>query len=1113
MQRIEDWLLQLGMSEYAQRFAENDIDISVLRHLTDQDLKELGVSLGHRRKMLAAIVELAGALQVSPEPTLTGSKPQDTAPRSIGERRQLTVLFCDLVGSTALSTQFDPEDLREIIGVYHRCVAEAVAELDGFVAKYMGDGVLIYFGYPSAHEDDAERAVRAGLSLIERAGRLEAPVQLKVRVGIATGLAIVGDLLGAGAAQERGIVGETPNLAARLQGLAEPGVIAIDPRTHQLLGDLFDYRDLGLVELKGFDVPIQAYQVIGPSAVESRFEAFHPLLTPLIGREDEIELLQRCWQRAKQGKGQVVLVSGEPGIGKSRLTATILEHVAHQPHARLRYFCSPHHANSALYPIIRQLERAAGFERDDEPAAKLPKLETQLSVGSASPEDHRLIADLLSLPDIGRYPALSLSPQQRKQMTVQALFRQLKVLALRQPVLQIFEDMHWADPTSIETMDREIDFIREWPIMLLMTFRPEFTPLWIGQAQVSMIALKRLERREGAELIQRLAANHSLASEMVEEIVDRTDGVPLFIEELTKVVIETGADRRDPNSTIARTALRDVPATLHASLMARFDRLGTAKEVAQVGAAIGREFSYELLSAVSSLRDPDLQAAMNQLTASGLLFGRGSPPDSSYLFKHALVQDVAYGTLLRGGRQKLHARIAEVLEDRFPDRVISEPEVLAHHFAEAQQLGRAADYWLKAGRRAAERSANLEAIRHLTNALDVIARLPERPDRDRQELAVQVALGSALIAVHGYAAPETGRAYDRARALCERLGDVNALFPILSGQFAYHFVRGDKDNMLRTLKEAQQKSEQAGSERLALAANRYIGHMATYSGEFAKAQSAFETLLRGYDAERHRPAPMHLIHDPKLYAVGYLGVLNWILGFPDQARRWQEKAFEYLRELDQAAAITFTRVYAGAGLDELLLDTAAVRAHADAIVELSEQHDLRYFRLSGEILKGWTMARQGQPAEGTALMQRSATERLALGVVWYQIRYLCMLAESYAEHDLTQEGLSTIAEARSLSSRHDEHMWDAELDRLEGQLRLKANGKAELLFQSAVAVAQRQSAKSFELRAATSLARLWRDQGRLAEAQGVLLPVYRWFREGRDTSDLVKAKALLDELA
>src|SRR5262252_1372634 len=441
MPEIADWLQKLGMSEYAERFAENGIDISVLRHLTDQDFKDIGVLLGHRRKLLAAIAELPGAVPAGPQPALTEPRSHDVA-----ERRQLTMLFCDLVGSTALASRLDPEDLREIIGSYHRCVADTVGRFDGFVAKYMGDGVLVYFGYPEAHEDDAEQAVRASLALVDAVGRLQVLEPLRVRVGIGTGEVVVGDLITSGDGQERGVVGETPNLAARLQALAEPDAVVIGPQTRRLLGDLFECRDLGAIEVKGFPEPVQAYQVVRESAIESRFEALHgAILTPLVGREEEIDLLLRQWHRAKSGEGRVVLLSGEPGIGKSRITATLQERIENEPYTRLRYFCSPHHQDSALHPIIAQLERAAGFEREDTPEVKLDKLAV---LAPASPEDGALLAELLSLPTAGRFPPLQLAPQRKKEKTFEALLRQLEGLARQRPVLMLFEDVHWIDPSS-----------------------------------------------------------------------------------------------------------------------------------------------------------------------------------------------------------------------------------------------------------------------------------------------------------------------------------------------------------------------------------------------------------------------------------------------------------------------------------------------------------------------------------------------------------------------------------------------------------------------------------------------------------------------------------------
>ena len=659
MQEIGDWLEKLGMSEYAQRFAENGIGVAALHHLTDQDLKDMGVLLGHRRIMLAAIAELEGAVQSPPQPALTESKPQDTA-----ERRQVTVMFSDLVGSTALSARMDPEDLREVISSYQKCVAGTVERFGGFVAKYMGDGVLVYFGYPQAHEDDADRAVRAGLELIAAVTALKTHASLQTRVGIATGLVVVGDLIGSGEAQERGIVGETPNLAARLQGIAEPNTVVIGEGTRKLLGNLFELEDLGRRDLKGIAGPVRAWAALRPASVESRFEAFHRSgLTDLVGREEELELLLRRWAKAKTAEGQVVLLSGEAGIGKSRLTAALLERLTSEPHTRLRYFCSPQHTDSAFYPIISQMERAAGFVHDDIPQAKLDKLDMMLAQTSISKQDAALFAEMLSLPNDGRYAALDLEPQQRRQKTLEALTAVVEALSRQSPLLMIFEDAHWTDPTSLETFGRVVDRVRSLPVLLIVTFRPEFEPPWIGRPYVTALTINRLAQRDIEAMIDRVVGNKLIPANIRQDVIERTDGIPLFVEEMTKAVLEAGSEEEAPRTaaTVPSTALA-VPASLHASLMARLDRLGPAKEVAQIGAAIGREFSHALLAAVAHKPETKLGSALDRLMAADLLFRQGVPPHATYLFKHALVQDAAYGTLLREPRRALHARIAETIE-------------------------------------------------------------------------------------------------------------------------------------------------------------------------------------------------------------------------------------------------------------------------------------------------------------------------------------------------------------------------------------------------------------------------------------------------------------------
>jgi len=689
---VADWLRKLGLEQYEPAFRANEVDARVLPSLTAEDLKDLGVNLvGHRRRLLDAIAALGAEVPASPESPLPNPPPRAGEGRvgAEAERRQLTVMFCDLVGSTALSARLDPEDYREVITAYHRAVADVVSGLDGFVAKYMGDGVLVYFGYPSAHEDDAERAVRAGLGLIDAVGRLDVKsVELQARVGIATGLVVVGDLIGKGSAQEQSVVGETPNLAARLQALAEQGAVVIAAGTRRLVGDLFEYHDLGAVDVKGIAAPVRVWQVLRPSAVESRFEALRgSALSPLVGRDEEIDLLLRRWARAKARDGQVVLVSGEPGIGKSRLTAALTERLHPEPHLRLRYFCSPYNQDSALYPFIDQLGRAAGFARDDAPAAKLEKLEALLARASPQDEDVAFLADLLSLPTSDRHLLPNLSAQQKKQRTLEALIHQLEGLARRQPVLMVFEDAHWIDPTSRELLDVTVESVRSLPVLLIVTFRPEFWPPWTGQPQVTMLALNRLDRRDRAALVSQIAGPSALADEVIDQIVERTDGVPLFVEELTKSVLEGGMPAAG------------IPTTLHDSLMARLDRLSSVRLLAQTGAAIGREFSYALLRAVSHLPEDELRSALSRLVSSELVFQRGMPPDAVYSFKHALVQDAAHASLLHSSREQLHARIADALEAQSPELMDTQPELFAQHYMEAGLVEKAAAYWGNAGHR------------------------------------------------------------------------------------------------------------------------------------------------------------------------------------------------------------------------------------------------------------------------------------------------------------------------------------------------------------------------------------------------------------------------------
>jgi class 3 adenylate cyclase len=888
MQAIADWLRKLGMSEYAQRFAENRIDFSVLRDLTEQDLKDLGIVLGDRRKMLRAIVELGGAAAVSPQPTLTESKPKDTA-----ERRQVTVMFSDLVGSTALSGRMDPEDLREVISAYQKCVAETVQRSGGFVAKYMGDGVLVYFGYPQAHEDDAERAVRAGLDLIAAVGALKVEGPLQTRIGIATGLVVVGDLVGAGEAQERGIVGETPNLAARLQGVAEPNSVVIAESTRKLLGNLFDLQDLGPQDLKGIGDPVRAWAAMRPAFVESRFEAMHASgLTELVGREEELDALLRRWSKAKSGEGQVVLLSGEAGIGKSRLTAALLERIATEPHTRLRYFCSPQHTDSALYPAISQMERAAGFVHDDSVQTKLDKLDAVLAQTSTSSQDAALLAEILSLPNDSRYSTLSLNPEQRRQRTLSALVAQVEALLRQYPVLMIFEDAHWTDPTSLELIGRIVEKAPHLRLLLVVTYRPDFEAPWIGRSYVATITINRLSQRDIGALIDAVIGNKSLLPSIRQDIIERTDGIPLFVEEMTKAILEAeseGAAKRAASAI--PSSGRAVPGTLQASLLARLDRLGPAKEVAQVAAAIGREFSYALVSAVVHKPEAELVEALNRLTAAGLLLRHGIPPHTSYLFKHALVQDAAYGTLLREPRRALHARIVETIETQFPEIAESQPELLARHCTEAGLIEKAAGLWGIAGQRSLHRSALVEAVEQLTRALDQIDMLPGTPVLRRQRIKLQVAIINPLGHVKGYSAPETKGAINRARALIKQAEDLGEhpedpllLYSVLYGLWVANYAAFNGDVMRDLADQFQSIAKEKAATFPLMMGHRLMGTTLLFMGDPAQGRYHLDRALALYDTAAHRALAPRFGQDVRVAAFSYRSWSDWILGCRGRGR-------------------------------------------------------------------------------------------------------------------------------------------------------------------------------------------------------------------------------------
>jgi class 3 adenylate cyclase/predicted ATPase len=1111
------WLRSLGLGKYEAAFRENEIDETVLPSLTHETLKELGVTaVGHRLKLLDAIAALrsdASGRAPSVDTATTSSAPS-AHPEDRAERRQVTVMFSDLVGSTALSARMDPEDLREVITAYQKCVAETVQRFGGFVAKYMGDGVLIYFGYPQAHEDDAERAVRAGLELVTAVCGLKTHAPLQTRVGIATGLVVVGDLIGSGASQEQAIVGETPNLAARLQGIAEPNAVVIAESTRRLVGNLFELDDLGAQNLKGIAGPVRAWNALRPSSVESRFEALHAgALTELVGREEELELLMRRWSKAKTGEGQVVLLTGEAGIGKSRLTAALMDCLAGEPHTRLRYFCSPQHTDSALYPILSQMERAAGFAHDDTAQAKLDKLDALLAQSFTPPRDAVLLAEMLSLPNDGRYPVLERAPQELRQKTLEALTAQMEALSRSNPILMIFEDVHWIDPTSLEALCRTVDRLRGLGVLLIVTYRPEFEPPWIGRSYVTALNLNRLGEREMAAMIDRVAGNKPLPESIRQDIIERTDGVPLFVEEMTKAVLEAEGegDARKTAAAVPSSAIA-VPASLHASLMARLDRLGTAKEVAQIGAAMGREFSHASLAAVVSKPEAELQSALDRLVNSGLLFRQGVPPDASYLFKHALVQDAAYGTLLRDGRRALHARIAETFATQLANLAERQPEILARHLSEAGRAEQAVEQWLKAGRRAAGRSAHVEAIAHLKQGLELLASLPDWPRRGVVESDLQLALGVSLQAAKGLSSLEAASAYERARVLCETNGDIVRLVSALWG--LWHSSNNSNKleaahafcNQLLTLTE---KHVDSG---LRLQAQHAAWTTYFFRGEPIRSLRHCESGKVLYLPHLHQShVSLHGGHDPGVCARMVSACDEWMIGHSDKGLHVLGDALRLAEEL--AHSYSRLMVLQFAAIFHLFRrEIPTAMAYLDAADALAAEQRLSPFLNSSILHSALAMAENRADAAVANIR-----EGMKIGQASNLMRpyYLGLLAEALAAAGDEEGARETISNALSMGETSGERWWEAELCRLRGELlRLcREEMNSEVWFQRSLKVSQRQGAKSLELRAATSLARLWRDQGKPQQARELLAPVYGWFTEGFDTRDLKEAKALLDELA
>ena len=986
----------------------------------------------------------------------------------------------------------------------------------------MGDGVLAYFGWPKAHEDAAERAVRAGLGAARSVARLCGPAgdALAARIGIATGLVVVGDLVGEGGAREEAIVGDTPNLASRLQAIAGPGEVVIAEDTRRLVGGLFALADLGSRALKGFAAPVPAYVARGEARVETRFEALKGgRLGPLVGRGPELGPLLRAWKEAREGHGRTVLVSGEAGIGKSRLARAVVERAAADGAAMLSFSCSPYHAATALFPVVDHLQRAAGLESEDPGPVKLAKLETLLARTAENPgRVVPLFASLLGIAAEEHRPALELTPAALKARTFEALLGQLARLARQRPVLMLFEDLHWADPTTAELLAAVASVVPDMPALLVATARPEFRPAWPDDGRVETITLPRLGRRQSASLLRRLTGTKGLPKTLEADILARTDGIPLFLEELTSAVLETGwlADAGDRYELARPLPTLEVPTTLQGSLMARLDRLGGSKAVAQVGAVIGREFAYDLLAALADLARPELDMALGALEEGGLVVRRGEPPAAVYGFRHALVRDAAYESLLKSRRQVLHGRLVVTLEGEFPQLAEGQPELLARHCVGAGLAEKASAYWRTAGEQAVRRAANLEAIQHFRHALELTAAQPETAERDRSELAALSRLGPALMSVHGWPAPEVGEAFERAERVARRLEVSRDLAPPLVGSWLFHVARGQFARAEEISGELFRIAGELDDPEVLLQAHHAAWPTRWLRGRFADAEEHIGVGMALYDEVRHRRHRyLYLGHDPAVCALAIGAPVLWLLGHAERAAQREREALELARRLGHAPSLAHALWFVGEG-QVVRGDAAAAVATAGELLALCDEHKLPQPRATALMFQGWALARSGDVAEGNRRLEEGLAVWDGLGARSYLPRGLCLLAEVRLLAGRHAEGLQQVERALAVATETGERWCVARMHRLRAELLLHSHGRndeaVETSLRAAVDVARSQGATAWELQGAISLARLMAERGERAEAHDLLASVYARFGEGLDAPDLREAKELLEML-
>lgn len=1053
----------------------------------------------------------------------TPAKPAPAVRENDAERRQLTVLFCDLVASTELSVRLDPEHLREVVRDYQAVSAEAIRPFGGHIAQYLGDGLLIYFGFPVAHEDDAHRAVHAGLAILQGVRRLnerlerERDLRIAVRIGIHTGPVVTGSM-GSGGREEQLAVGQTPNIAARLQAMAEPDTVVLGDTTYRLVHGFFECEPLGPHALRGLSQTMEAYRALHDTGVKSRFEVeVTKGLLPLVGREQEVQALLAGFAQARDGRGQVVSIAGEGGIGKSRLVQMFKAEVAGEPHFWFLARCSSYFQQSALHPVIDLLERLLEFQRDEPPAARDQKLVDAFGpYASHLPDGLPLLAALLSIPLGESVASLRLAPERQKERTLDTLLGMILRMSQEKPTILVIEDLHWADPSTLHFLALLVARAAAARILIFLTFRPEFAPAWAPPPHATEIKLDRLNSVEVHAMIRHIARGKRLPPEVLEQLAAKTDGVPIFVEEMTKMVLESDwlAEGDEEYQLVGPLPSMSIPTTLQDSLLARLDRLGTAKDLAQLASVLGREFTYEMLLAVSPVDGGHLHHDLDRLVAAELLYQSSQPPSAAYTFRHALIQDAAYGLLLTSTRQQHHRRVAETLAERFREIVETRPELLAHHFSEAGLADQAVGYWLRAGRRALGRSANIEAADHARRGLALLQRCPAAPERDALELALETTRGSATIALRGYGAVEVEQAFGRAIELCERLGNIGERFRATIGLWTYYVVRADYGRALELANRLLDMAEAGTAPTARVHAQYCVGFSRYYVGELQAACEAFE---RAVDVECLDADPGLVLptgDDVRIHAFTFLAMALWHLGRPDQAVRRMDEAIALARRQAHPYGLAFALVVGGY-LAMFRRDPARATALSSEGLAIAMDKGYSYHMVMGGFVRGWALGEEGAGDEGLAAMQRSIEAARRAGARMGQTLFLAQMADSCIRRNRFEEAARWLEELAAATTTTGETFFEPELHRLSGQCAAGTGDRprAAACFQRALEVARAQQNRGHELRAATSLARHWREDGLHEEARDLVGAIAGAWAEGRDTPDLQEALSLLADPA